>query len=329
MVDTAKENLYLQRWIAAISLILLGVKFFAFYMTKSVSVLTDALESIVNVTAGFIGLYSLYIAAKPRDKDHPYGHGKAEFISAAIEGTLIIIAGLAIIYKAVENIFYPVALQKLDKGMILVALTAVVNIGAGLVCIKKGNKNNSPALLASGKHLMTDSYSTLGIIVGLLLIYFSGLEWIDSFVALLISIIIIVTGYKIIRQSIAGIMDEADEKLLEKLIALLYKNKSENWVDLHNLRVIKYGSVLHLDAHLTVPWFLNVHEAHKEIDALAALVKNEFGDSLELFVHSDGCLPFSCRICNKKDCAERQHDFEKEVSWNLENILKNEKFQLP
>jgi cation diffusion facilitator family transporter len=329
MVDTAKENLYLQRWIAAISLILLGVKFFAFYITRSVSVLTDALESIVNVTAGFIGLYSLYIAAKPRDKDHPYGHGKAEFISAAIEGTLIIIAGLAIIYKAVENIFYPVALQKLDKGMILVALTAVVNIGAGLVCIKKGNKNNSPALLASGKHLMTDSYSTMGIIIGLLLIYFSGLEWIDSIVALLISIVIIVTGYKIIRQSIAGIMDEADEKLLEKLIALLYKNKSENWVDLHNLRVIKYGSVLHLDAHLTVPWFLNVHEAHKEIDALAALVKNEFGDSLELFVHSDGCLPFSCRICNKKDCTERQHDFEKEVSWNLENILKNEKFQLP
>lgn len=328
-MNTAKENLSLQRWIAAISVILLAVKFSAFYITHSVAVLTDALESIVNVAAGFIGLYSLYIAAKPRDKDHPYGHGKAEFISAAIEGTLIITAGILIIYKAIENLIYPVALQQLDTGIILVGATAIINVLAGFVCLKKGNKNNSPALQASGKHLLTDSYSTFGIILGLMLIYFSGFTWIDSIVALLVSIIIIITGYKIIRASIAGIMDEADEQLLSKLVKTLQDNKRENWVDLHNLRVIKYGAVLHLDAHLTVPWFLNVHEAHIEIDALASMVKNEFGDSLELFVHSDGCLPFSCKICNKMNCAERIYDFEKEIPWNLDNILKNEKFQLP
>ncbi len=328
-MNTAKENLSLQRWVAAISIILLAVKFYAFYITHSVAVLTDALESIVNVAAGFIGLYSLYVAAKPRDKNHPYGHGKAEFISAAIEGTLIIIAGILIVYKAIENLVFPVVLHQLDKGIILVAATAIINVLAGFVCLKKGNKNNSPALQASGKHLLTDSYSTIGIILGLILIYFSGFTWIDSILALFVSLIIIITGYKIIRKSIAGIMDEADEQLLSKLVKTLQDNKRENWVDLHNLRVIKYGAVLHLDAHLTVPWFLNVHEAHKEIDALASLVKNEFGDSLELFIHSDGCLSFSCKICNKMNCTERIHDFEKAIPWNLENILKNEKFQLP
>lgn len=323
-MNTAKQNLSIQRWIAVISVILLGVKFFAYFITNSVAVLTDALESIVNVVAGFIGLYSLYVAAKPRDKDHPYGHGKAEFISAAIEGTMILSAGAIIVYIAVKNLFYPVELNMLDKGIILVAVTAIINALAGLWCLRKGQKNNSPALMASGKHLLTDSYSTFGIIAGLLLIFFTGYIWIDSVAALLVAIIIIITGYKIIRHSIAGIMDEADEQLLGKMVVLLNKNRRENWVDIHNLRVIKYGSVLHLDAHLTVPWYLNVHESHNEIEVLATLVRKEFGDSLELFVHSDGCLPFSCNICNKKDCKERQHPFEKEVPWSLENIRKND-----
>jgi divalent metal cation (Fe/Co/Zn/Cd) transporter len=123
-------------------------------------------------------------------------------------------------------------------------------------------------------------------------------------------------------------MDEADQKLLGKMVELLNSNRRENWVDLHNLRVIKYGSVLHLDCHLTVPWFLNVHEAHKEIDALSDLIKKEFGESLELFVHSDGCLPFSCSICNKKNCPERKNNFEQQITWILENISRNKKHEL-
>ena len=113
-MKTANQNLKVQKWVAAISLLLLIIKFIAYYFTHSVSILTDALESIVNVAAGFIGLYSLYVAAKPRDRDHPYGHGKAEFLSAAIEGTMILIAGLIIIYKAIQQLIYPVELQKID-----------------------------------------------------------------------------------------------------------------------------------------------------------------------------------------------------------------------
>lgn len=327
-MNSAKQNLNVQKWVAAISVLLLLVKFFAYYLTHSVAILTDALESIVNVSAGFIGLYSLYISAKPRDANHPYGHGKVEFLSAAIEGTMIGAAGAIILYKAVQHLISPVELQRIDYGIILIAATAVINYITGFFCLRTGKKNNSAALVASGYHLQTDTVSTVGIIAGLALLYFTKIWWVDSAVAILFGLYIIYNGYRIIRSSIAGIMDEADEKLLGRMVQVLNKNRGQNWIDLHNLRVIKYGSVLHLDCHLTVPWYLNVNEAHHEIDGLAELIRKEFGESLELFVHSDGCMPFSCRICSKADCAVRQHTFEQKITWTFDNISQNKKHEL-
>jgi len=304
------------------------VKVVAWYLTNSVAILTDALESIVNILAGVVGVYSLFISSKPKDEDHPYGHGKAEFISAAVEGTLIMVAGILVIYKAVATLINPHQIQKLDYGIILVAATALVNFIAGTVCLNTGRKNNSLALIASGRHLRTDTWSTLGIITGLILLYFTKLVWLDSVVAIIFSFIIFFTGYKIIRTSIAGIMDEADIELLKKLVVLLNANRKENWIDLHNLRMIKYGGTLHIDCHLTVPWYLNVREAHDEIEALAALVKNEFGEAVELFVHSDDCREFSCRICYKKDCLVRLHEFENRLEWTIDNIIKDSKHRI-
>lgn len=323
-----QQNFRVQQWVAFLSVLILVIKFVAYYSTHSVAILTDALESIVNVTAGFIGLYSLYVAAKPRDNDHPYGHGKAEFLSAAMEGTLIAAAGAIILYKAIQNLITPVQLHQLDTGIWLVAASAVANFIIGYFCLRIGKKNQSIALVASGRHLQSDTLSTIGIIAGLVLLFFTGLSWIDSVVAIIFGVLIMITGYRILRKSIAGIMDEADSDLLGRLVKLLNNNRQVNWIDLHNLRVIKYGSVLHLDCHLTVPWYLNVHEAHREIDALANLVRKEFGESLELFVHNDGCLPFSCRICKKSDCRERLNNFEQEITWTLDNISTNKKHGL-
>lgn len=327
-MPNAQQNLRIQKWVAGISVLLLVVKLIAYYMTHSVAILTDALESIVNVSAGFIGLYSLYVSAKPRDFDHPYGHGKAEFLSAAVEGTLILTAGALIIYKAVSNLINPQEVEKLDSGMVLILVTALINFGIGFYCFKQGRKSRSLALEASGKHLMSDSYSTFGLIIGLLLLYFTQMAWIDSAVAALFGIILLFTGYRILRDSIAGIMDEADHQLLRKLVVLLNQKKRASWIDLHNLRIIKYGSVLHLDCHLTLPWYLNVHEAHQEVEALSHLVQEAFGESIELFVHTDGCLPFSCRICKKQECSQRKHNFERQIDWTMDNILANKKHQL-
>jgi cation diffusion facilitator family transporter len=323
--DHGKSNVSLQRWVAIASSILLIAKFTAYYLTRSVSILTDALESIVNVIAGFIGLYSLYVAAKPKDMDHPYGHGKAEFISAAVEGTLVFSAGLLILYNAGKNLIYPVEISQLDVGIYLVAATAIINWILGAIALRQGRKNNSLALQASGKHLQSDTYSTAGIIVGLILITLTHYVWIDGVVAIAFGLFIIYTGYKIIRTSLAGIMDEADMELLEKMVNITEKNRKENWIDMHNLRVIKYGHVLHIDCHLTVPWYLNINQAHVEIEDLTKLIRDEFGESLEVFVHSDGCMYDQCHICIKTDCPVRQHTFKQRVDWNLDNALQNEK----
>lgn len=327
--SSSQQNLNVQKWVAAVSVVLLAVKFLAYFYTRSVAILTDGLESIVNVVAGLIGLYSLYLAAQPRDANHPYGHGKAEFLSAAIEGTLIGIAGITIVYKAVLQLLHPEPLQQIDIGIILIGITAVINYGLGSFCVAKGRKNNSIALQASGKHLQTDTYSTIGVIVGLTLVYFTRLIWIDAAVALALALFIVYTSYKILRESIAGIMDEADERLLKRMVAVLNSHRRENWVDLHNLRVIKFGSVLHVDCHLSVPWYLQVYEAHNEIDALESLIKKEFGESIEVFVHVDGCREYQCPICFKSNCPARKHDFEKRIEWNLENVISNQRHNTP
>lgn len=327
-LSTALKNFKVQQLVTIVAVILFIIKLVAWWMTGSVAILTDALESTVNVVAGFISLFSLFVAAKPRDDDHPYGHGKAEFVSAAVEGSLITVAGLIIIYEAINNYIHPHPLKQLDYGILLITITALINYITGTYCIKVGKKNNSLALIASGKHLRSDTWSTIGIIVGLILIYFLHWPWLDSAVAILFAFIIIYTGYTIVRKSLAGIMDEADTELIKKLVAYLQENRRDNWIDLHNTRIIKYGSILHLDCHLTVPWYLNVHEAHEEIDILSENIKSAFGESVELFVHSDGCLDFSCSICSKADCTVRKSPFIKRIDWTIENITSNSKHKL-
>ncbi|UUV21332.1 cation diffusion facilitator family transporter [Paenimyroides aestuarii] len=328
MSNSATENFKFQRIITIVGILLFIVKIYAWYVTNSVAILTDALESTINVLAGFIGLYSLYLSALPKDHNHPYGHGKVEFISAAIEGSLISIAGVVIIYEAIGELQNPKVIEKLDVGLILVAITAAINYILGFYAIQKGKKNNSLALIASGKHLQTDTFSTIGIVIGLVVLYFTKIAWIDSVTALIFAAFIIFTGYKILRESISGIMDETDKLLLKEVVAFLNEKRRENWIDLHNLRIIKYGSTLHFDCHMTVPWYFNIEEGHKEVDALEETVINHFGDRIELFVHLDACKEYSCNICSKTDCPVRKHPFQEKINWTIENVSTNQKHHL-
>lgn len=318
----------MQKWITALSVVLFAAKLVAYYLTHSLAILSDALESIVNVMAGFIGLYSLFVVTKPRDEDHPYGHGKAEFVSAAAEGGLIIAAGVLIVYETVSNLIHKTTVEKLDHGLVLVGATAAVNYLAGYICIRIGKKNKSLALQASGKHLQVDTYTTGAIILGIGVMLVTKLLWIDSVVAFVMSIVVIYNGYKILRQSLSGIMDEADMELIKQLVALLNANRRPNWIDIHNLRVIRYGSLLHIDCHLTLPWYLNLRESHIELDALGDLIKQEFGDTIEMFVHTDGCEPTGCPVCIKADCPVREHAFTKQIPWTLNNVVTNQRHNI-
>ena len=323
-----QQTIRMQRILVSVSVGLFILKVIAWQLTGSVAILTDALESIVNVIAGFIGLYSIILSAKPKDKEHPYGHGKVEFISSAIEGTLITIAGIILVFQAIEHLRHPQIISKLNYGLILVGFSAIVNFLVGQLCVVKGRKENSPILIASGTHLKSDTYSSIGLFVGLLLMFFTGYHWIDSIAALLFAIIIIFTGYKILRKSISGIMDESDTEIIDQIVQVFNEHRLPEWIDVHNMRVIDYAGFYHIDCHLTVPYYLNIHEGHAVLDSMTLLLRRHFNDRVEFFIHVDGCVPVQCTLCAVENCPVRQHQFEKQLIWTHENILSDSKHSL-
>lgn len=311
--------------IAILSVVLFLGKIIAWYFTHSVAILTDALESIINVVAGFIGLYSVMLAAKPRDRNHPFGHGKVEYISAAIEGSLIFIAGIAIVYEAVQKLFHPEPIHSLDAGILIIFITGIINYMAGTYAIKNGIKHRSATVEAAGKHIRSDAYSTFGIIIGLALLKLTGWLWIDSIVALLFAIIILITGYRVVRRSLSGIMDEADETVVNEVIQFLQHYRRPQWIDMHNLRVLQYGDVLHIDAHMTMPWYYTVKDSEQEIHHVEQLIKQHFGSQVEIFIHIDACVDYSCKLCALENCPVREQDFQQLITWNAENVWKDVK----
>ena len=186
----------IQRLTVLIGVLLLIIKFAAYSITSSNTILTDALESIVNVVAGSFGLFSLSISALPQDENHPYGHGKIEFISAAVEGILICIAGAGILYKSVYNLFLPNAIQSIDLGIYITGFAGLINYLLGFYVEKEGRTNDSAVLIASGEHLKSDGYSTLGMLLGLGLLWFTGWVWLDSAIALIFGFIVGSSGHK-------------------------------------------------------------------------------------------------------------------------------------
>lgn len=312
-----------------LALVLLSIKFGAYFLTSSNAILTDALESIINFITGGVALYSVYLAAKPKDQDHPYGHGKIEFLSSGLEGSLITIAGIGIIIKSVYNLLYPHPIHKMDVGILLTAIAGAVNYVAGRYLVHQGTQQHSLTIIANGKHLLSDAYSSLGLIIGLGCIYVTNYLWLDAVVAIIFGSFITYTGYGLVRNSISGVMDEADHQLIARIITVLNQRRHENWIDLHNMRVIKYGSQLHIDCHLTLPWYFNLQVAHNEVEMLQETIAQELGDVIELFVHLDPCLPpTSCRLCTKPDCEVREHPFIGRVEWTLNNVIENEKHVL-
>ncbi len=325
---STKSNIQFQFVSLCIGLLLMAIKFTAYIFTHSNAILTDALESIVNIVAGAFALYSLILANQPKDENHPYGHGKIEFISASIEGILITIAGILIIIKSTYNFFYPEQVSQLDIGIVLTTFCGMVNYGLGYFTEKKGEQHSSLTMIASGKHLKSDAYSTVGLIIGLAIIYFSKIVWLDSVLAILFGLLICKTGYDVLRKSIAGIMDETDYELLENIIKFFNENRKNVWIDVHNMRIIKFGHVIHIDCHVTMPWYYTTLQAHEEVKAIEDLVNTKVESPVELFIHTDPCIEISCSHCQITDCKVRQHAFETKIDWNLKNVMANKKHSL-
>ena len=315
------------KWISisfGVSVVLLAVKFTAYYLTRSNAILSDALESIINVFASGFAFYSVYLSAQPRDPNHPYGHGKIEYFSSGFEGALIVIAGILIVIQAIDRLLIPQSIVHLEWGFGLLLLTVIANGLLGYYLQKVGKETHSEALIADGKHLLTDSYSSVLILVGLVLISLTGFQWLDSVVSLVLSVVIFYNGYVLIRRSVAALMDETDPALLENVVETINANKRDYWIDVHNLRIQRYGSDLHVDCHLTLPYYWDLRQVHDAVHGFEESLEKEAVAGIEIFVHSDPCLPDCCHYCRVK-CPVRTEEFGREIVWDVHNLPKNQK----
>lgn len=323
--ENSTEKIGFQKLIAVFGIILFIGKLVAWKLTNSDAVFSDAMESIVNVISAFMGLYSLHLAAKPKDEDHPYGHGKVEFVTSGIEGALIAIAGIMIIYEGINSLLTGKVLDKLDWGILIIAATAVINYILGYISVKKGRRENSLVLISSGKHLQSDTVTTLGVVISLVVVYFTKIYWLDSVVALIFGLYIIFVGYKIVRRSLSGIMDEQDPDLLNQIVSILEENRRTEWIDIHNMKIQQFGASLHIDAHITLPWYYSLRDAHKEMENVIRLLAKNTQRSVEFNFHMDDCKSISCPVCQIMDCPVRERDFVKRVQWTPENVTRVEK----
>lgn len=306
-------------------ILIMLAKFVAYFITSSNAILTDAAESIVNVLASSFAFYSIYIASQPRDTNHPYGHGKVEFFSVFIEGSLIIIAGILIIVKSVYDLIFPQAIFDLLSGTVIIGVAGVLNYILGYYLIDQSKKLNSLTLYADGKHLQSDAYTSVGLVAGLLLIYFTGLHYLDSILSIAIGFFIIYSGYKLVRKSVSGLMDESDVETTNEVISVLNGCRKDSWIDMHNLRTQRYGPDIHIDCHLTLPYYYDLNKVHEEVSGVDAMVNSKVRASIEFFIHADPCMPQCCQYCRMTDCPVRQEPKTMDFVWTIENVTRNQK----
>lgn len=292
-----------------VSVALLAAKYQAYLLTGSTAILSDALESIVNVVAALFALGGIIFAGRPADRNHPYGHGKIEFFSAAFEGGLIAFAAVLIVYEVVLALVRGVEVRALDVGVAIVLGAGGVNLLLGWYLIRTGRRYESLTLVADGRHVLSDFYTSAGIVVGLLLVRFTGLVWLDPLVAAVVALNLLWTGYRLVRLAAGGLLDEEDPELLDRLLKVLQPHLGQGVIRIHHLRAIRAGRFHHVDAHLVVPEFWSVERSHEMAEDLGERVVKDLGVEGEMTLHTDPCHRIYCRMCDLDECPVRREPF--------------------
>jgi cation diffusion facilitator family transporter len=291
------------------SAFLLGLKFWGFYITSSEAVFSDAMESIVNVAAAMVALFVIIASAKPADREHPYGHGKFEFFSAAFEGGLISFAAILIIFEAVDALINGVKLHDLDRGIFVILVAAVINLVLGLHLRYSSRRHKSSALAASATHILSDVVTSIGVFIGLILVRITGKQWIDPATAIGVAGYLGFTGGKVVYEAFSSLVDKEDRKLL----LLLLKSFTDNWfpgiIRVHHTRIMRSGNYHHIDAHVVLPEFWTVERAHEETNLFEEKVIKDYPYEGEIHFHMDPCRRAYCRVCDFEFCPVRKELF--------------------
>lgn len=292
--------------------VILGLKAVAYYMTGSMALQSDAMESIVNVAAAVFGLGAVLFAGQPADKNHPYGHGKMEFFAAVFEGGLISLAAVIIIYESVMALFkgLPIS-QSLGLGLALNVAAGALNGLLGWWLVKTGKRLRSKTLEADGHHVLSDFYSTAGILAGLGLVLAAGFWWLDPLVAMVVGFMLARTGLRLVRESAAALLDEEDSGMIEKIVAaldrLLRRGVAKTGViTVHGLRAIRSGRYTHVDIHLVVPEYDPVAKAHDAAERFEKVLIEAAGLEGEVHTHIDPCRRKYCSSCTDAACPIRR-----------------------
>ncbi|REC95126.1 cation diffusion facilitator family transporter [Kushneria indalinina] len=256
----------------------LGLKTLAYALTGSVALLSDALESLVNVVTAVAALIAIRVAAMPADDNHPYGHHKAEFFSAVLEGVMIIIAALLILREAITGLMNPQPLELPLMGIVISLIATVINAVWSRVLIRVGTRERSPALVADGRHLFTDVVTSAGVIVGVVLAMSTGWWLLDPLVAIIVAVNILWSGAKVIRESLSGLMDEAVSPETMALIHRVIASTGEGAVEAHDVRTRHAGRATFIDFHLVVPGDTTVFHAHEICDRIETGLRQALGD---------------------------------------------------
>ncbi|AFM12736.1 cation diffusion facilitator family transporter [Turneriella parva] len=293
----------------SVSTLLLIVKFIAYYLTHSQAIFSDALESIVNVVAASLALFVIYISSKPADRNHPYGHGKAEYFSSTVEGALISFAAVMIGIESVNALVSGQSISRLDTGLALIVAAGVANALLGLYLVNIGKKSQSAALVASGKHVLSDSYTSAAVIVGLGAVKFTGIREFDAVAALAVAAVLAFTGFRLVRDSVHALMDAEDTALVDRIAKAFTENRQPGIIRIHHTRVIRAGKYHHIDAHVVVPEFWSVSTAHEQTAQFEADVMQNHDHQGEIHFHIDPCRRVYCHACDLEDCKIRREPF--------------------
>ncbi len=301
-----------------------AVKFGGWWLTDSAAVLSDALESIVNVAAALLLLYSVILSLRPADRNHPFGHGKVEYFSAGAEGALILAAAGLIIVTATRELLRGPSVHDVDLGLLVVGFAGVVNFGLGRYLVSVGRREGSTALVADGRHVLTDTVTSAGVVIGLAAVWITGWKPFDPIMALLVAANILRTGWQLLREAIGGLMDEADPELLGSITAALEKHRQPWWIDVHGLRAVRRGSREHVEVHLVIPRYWDADRLHQEGDAIEQVMLESAAISGGVIVHFDPCRPQKCSGCPVEDCPVRETPFAGRTALTLERVIRED-----
>lgn len=303
-----------------VGLAVMALKFYAYRLTGSTALLSDALESVVNVSAAGFALWAIRAAEAPPDDDHPYGHGKLEFVTAVFEGGLISFAALLIAYEAIQAIVRGPQMPNLEVGLWVVILAGACNGLLGVVLMQIGKKTESMALVADGKHVFADFLTTVGIVLGLGIARVTGLAWIDPAIALVMAGALAYTGVPLVKTAINCLIDAADPGLLLRILGSLEKNRVPGVIRLHKVRAMKNGRRIHVDGHIVLPEFWSIEQGHDIVERFEKSVVKDIFLEGEIEFHLDPCRRAYCAGCDLHPCPVRQQPFVNRPPLNLTEI---------